>query len=115
MPFHLIKDWKSRLSERLATIKLRGGMSYIFQYAWDWFFIQGYIFDWAIVIAWIVIANTVPLKKIKPVERFFNDSDPTLSYPTVNTPDPVVSRGRVAFPMTPLFYVWYGRQVGVMG
>ena len=52
---------------------------------------QGYIFDWVVVLAWIIIANTIPLSAIKPVTRFFLPTDATLSYPLMYTNDPVVS------------------------
>ena len=88
-----LHNWQERFSALRARLRRRGGSAYIVAYAYDWFITQAYAADIAVVIAWIVIANTVPLKKVLPINRFFLDTDATLMYPTVETSDPVVSGG----------------------
>ena len=89
-----LHDWQERFSALRARLRRRGGSAYIVAYAYDWFITQAYAADIAVVIAWIVIANTVPLKRVLPINRFFLDTDATLMYPTIETSDPVVSGER---------------------
>jgi len=46
-----------------------------------WFMQEGYIWDWIVAIVLTIINHVVPLTAIRPVDRFYINTDPTLSYP----------------------------------
>ena len=46
-----------------------------------WFIMDGYLFDWIVAGVAIIINLTVPGGAVKPTNRFYQDGDPTISYP----------------------------------
>ncbi|GIL67505.1 hypothetical protein Vafri_20865 [Volvox africanus] len=45
------------------------------------FIVEGYLWDWLTAAAGIVVNLLVPAKALTPLERFYNKTDTTLSYP----------------------------------
>jgi diacylglycerol diphosphate phosphatase/phosphatidate phosphatase len=50
----------------------------------SFFITQGYLYDWLASGLLLLISLLVPCAAIKPVIRFYNTTDPTLSYPLEN-------------------------------
>ncbi|KAI8474188.1 MAG: phosphatidic acid phosphatase type 2/haloperoxidase [Monoraphidium minutum] len=50
------------------------------------FITDGYIYDWALALALIIMNFTVPGPIVRPLERHYTAGDPALSYPSVYVP-----------------------------